>query len=230
MAQTYSQKAPFNDWWYWSECLVKRLRTLGELYAENGEIERADLAKDWAKRLKDNCMVPVMQARKGMKTDEQKAEIKKLEEEAIYSAAEMFRELLVNLPFMSSAIQDFLSVDWRDVKWPEADDDKEEIDEDTGLVIRKKKKKGSGDLRITELFWGPKARQDEGIRSGEVRDGGLPGILMNMLMAEKTSSTRAPTEYGQAMMASATQANLATTMSQMEKMGVQVNFKPGSGM
>ncbi len=230
MAQTYSQKAPFNDWWYWSECLIKRLRTMGELYSENGEIERGEQAKEWAKRLKDNCMVPVMEARKGMKTDEQKATIKKLEEEAIYSAAEMFRELLVNLPFMSSAIQDFLSVDWNDCKWPEEGEDKEEIDEDTGLVIRKKKKKGSGDLRITELFWGPKARQDEGIRSGEVKDGGLPGILMNMLMAEKTTSTRAPTEYGQAMLASAMQNNLATTMSQMEKMGVQVNFKPGSSM
>jgi hypothetical protein len=203
---------------------------MGELYTENGEAERGEQAKEWAKRLKDNCMVPVMAARKGMKTDEQKAEIKKLEEEAIYSAAEMFRELLVNLPFMSSAIQDFLAVSWQDCKWPEEGEDKEEIDEDTGLVIRKKKKQGSGDLRITELFWGPKARQDEGIRSGEVADGGLPGILMNMVMAEKTTSTRAPTEYGQAMLASATQHNLATTMSQMEKMGVQVNFKPGSSM
>ncbi|MFA5040385.1 MAG: hypothetical protein WC464_01965 [Bdellovibrionales bacterium] len=230
MAQSYSQKAPFNDWWYWSECLVKRLRTMAELYNENGEPERGDVAKDWAKRLKDNCMTPVMAARKGMKTDEQKAELKKLEEEAIFSAAAMFRELLVNLPFMSSAIQDFLSVDWRDCKWPDESEKDEEIDEDTGLVIRKKKKKGSGDLRITELFWGPKVHQDEGIRSGEVADGGLPGILYNMVMAEKTSSTRAPTEYGQAMLASAAQNNLATTMSQMEKMGVQVNFKPGSSM
>ena len=229
MAQSYSQKAPFNDWWYWSECLVKRLRTMGELYNENGEIERGEQAKDWAKRLKDNCMTPVMAARKGMKTDEQKAEVKKLEEEAIFSAAEMFRELLVNLPFMSAAVQDFLSVDWHDCKW-EDDSDKEEIDEDTGLVIHKKKKKGSGDQRITELFWGPKARQDEGIRSGKIEDGGLPGILYKMLMAEKTTSTRAPTEYGQAMMASAMQSNLATTMNQMEKMGVQVNFKPGSSM
>jgi len=229
MAQSYSQKAPFNDWWYWSECLVKRLRTMGELYAENGEAERGDIAKDWAKRLKDNCMTPVMAARKGMKTDEQKAEIKKLEEEAIFSAAAMFRELLVNLPFMSSAIQDFLSVDWRDVKWEDENEKEEEIDLDTGLPIRKKKKT-SADLRVTELFWGPKARQDEGIRSGKVEDGGLPGILMNLLMAEKSSSTRAPTEYGQAMLASAAQANLATTMAQMEKMGVQVNFKPGSSM
>jgi hypothetical protein len=202
---------------------------MGELYNENGEIERGEQAKDWAKRVKDNCMTPVMAARKGMKTDEQKAEVKKLEEEAIFSAAEMFRELLVNLPFMSATVQDFLSVDWHDCKW-EDDSDKEEIDEDTGLVIHKKKKKGSGDQRITELFWGPKVRQDEGIRSGKIEDGGLPGILYNMLMAEKTTSTRAPTEYGQAMMASATQSNLATTMNQMEKMGVQVNFKPGSSM
>ena len=35
MAQTYSQKAPFNDWWYWSECLVKRFRTISDLYKEN---------------------------------------------------------------------------------------------------------------------------------------------------------------------------------------------------
>jgi hypothetical protein len=230
MAQTYSQRAPFNDWWYWSECLVKRLRTMGELYAENGEAERGDQAKDWARRLKENCLKPVMEARKGMKTDEQKAAVKNLEEEAIYAAAAMFRELLVNLPFMSSAIQDFLSVDWRDCKWPDEDEKEEEIDEDTGLVVRKKKKKSSGDVRITELFWGPKARQDEGIRSGKVEDGGLPGILMNMVMAEKSSSTRAPTEYGQAMMASALQSGLATTMTQMEKLGVQVNFKPGSSM
>jgi hypothetical protein len=229
MAQSYSQKAPFNDWWYWSECLVKRLRTLGELYHENGEMERGDQANDWAKRLKDNCLTPVIAARKGLKTDEQKAEVKKLEEDAIFAAANMFRELLVNLPFMSSAIQDFLAVNWQDCKWDE-ENEKEEIDEDTGLPIRKKKKKGSGDKRITELFWGPKARQDEGIRSGNPEDGGLPGILTNLLMAEKTTSSRSPTEYGQAMLASATQGNLATTMSQMEKMGIKVNFKPGGSI
>ncbi len=229
MAQTYAQKAPFNDWWYWSECLVKRLRTMGELYSENGEIERGDIAKDWAKRLKDNCMTPIMAARKGMKTDEQKAEVKKLEEAAIFNAAEMFRELLVNLPFMSAAIQDFLGVNYMDAKWEDPNEDKEEIDEDTGIA-KKKKKKGTGDQRITELFWGPKARQDEGIRSGKIEDGGLPGILYNMLMAEKTTSSRQPTEYGQAMMASAMQAGLATNMAKMERMGIQVNFKPGSSM
>jgi hypothetical protein len=169
-----------------------------------------------------------MAARKGMKTDEQKAELKKLEEDAIFNAADMFRQLLVNLPFMSSAIQDFLGVNWQDCNW-EDPNAPEEFDEETGLPIKKKKKK-SGDGRITELFWGPKARQDEGIRSGEVADGGLPGILYNLLLAEKSSSSRAPTEYGQAMLVSATQQNLATTMNQMEKLGVQVNFKPGSSI
>src|ERR1700744_1909416 len=145
--QSYSQRAPFNDWWYWSECLVKRLRTLGELYKENAETERAAQATDGAKRLKDNCMTPVIAARKGMKTDAEKAELKKLEEEAIFNAAEMFRELLVNLPFMSSAIQDFLYVNWEDCKW-EDPNEAEEIDELTGLPIKKKKKKNT-DGRIT---------------------------------------------------------------------------------
>jgi len=222
---SYSQRAPFNDWWYWSECLVKRLRTMAELYKENGEAERGNTANDWAKRLKDNCMVPVVAARKGLKTDEQKAEVKKLEEEAIFNAATMFRELLVNLPFMSSSIQDFLSVKWQECKW-EDPNEPEEIDENTGQP-KKKKKKRPGDQRITELFWGPKARQDEGIRSGEVADGGLPGILANLLLAEKSSSSRAPTDYGQAMMAAASQQNIATSQA---KFGMDMNFKPGGSM
>ncbi|HUY68764.1 MAG TPA: hypothetical protein VMV79_05635, partial [Alphaproteobacteria bacterium] len=174
----------------------------------------------------DNCMVPVVRARKGNKTDEDKAELKKLEEEAIFNAAAMFREMLVNLPFMSSAIQEFLGLTWQDVKWEEPE--KEEFDEETGLPIKKKKKKTDG--RVTELFWGPKARQDEGIRSGEIKDGGLPGILANLLMAEKSSSSRSPTDYGQAMMAAAAQSYLATTMQQMEKIGIPVNFKPGGSI
>jgi hypothetical protein len=229
MPQSWSKKAPFNDWWYWSECLVKRLRTIGDLYRENGEAERGETALNWSKKLKDNCMTPVVAARKGLKTDEQKAEVKKLEEAAIFDCVSLFRDLLVNLPFMSSAIQDFLRVNWQECKW-EDPNEKEEIDEDTGLPIRKKKKKSSGDTRITELFWGPKARQDEGIRSGKAEDGGLPGILANLLAAEKTTSSRSPTEYGQAMLASATQSGLATTMNQMERMGVQVNFKPGGSI
>jgi hypothetical protein len=224
---SYSQRAPFNDWWYWSECLVKRLRTLGELYKENGEAERGVQATDWAKRLKDNCMVPVMAARKGMKADAEKAELKKLEEEAIFNAAAMFREMLINLPFMSSAIQEFLGVKWEDCKWDEPEAG-EEFDEETGLPKQKKKKKG--DTRIIELFWGPKARQDEGIRSGDIKDGGLPGILANLLLAEKSSSSRSPTEYGQTMLAAAAQQSLVTSMQQMERIGVQVNFKPGGSI
>jgi hypothetical protein len=228
MPQSYSQRAPFNDWWYWSECLVKRLRTMADLYKEHGESERAAIGSDWAKKLKDNCMTPVFAARKGMKTDAEKAELKKMEEEAIFNAAAMFRELLVNLPFMSTAVQDFLGVNWQDCNYedPKAE---EEIDEDTGLPKKKKKKKAT-DGRITELFWGPKARQDEGIRSGKVADGGLPGILANLLAAEKSSSSRAPTEYGQNMLAAAAQSNLATSMQQAERMGIAVNFKPGGSI
>lgn len=204
---------------------------MAELYRDNNETERGQIANEWAKKLKDNCMIPVMAARKGMKTDEEKAELKKLEEKSIMEAAGMFRELLVNLPFMSNAIQDFLSVSWQDCKW-EDDEGDEEVDEATGLPIKKKKKKsrGESDLRITELFWGPKARQDEGIRSGKVEDGGLPGILMNLLSAEKSSSSRTPTDYGQSMLASAAQSGLASTMAQAQKLGVQVNFKPGGGI
>ncbi len=189
---------------------------MADLYRENGEGERGDQANLWSKKLKDNCMVPVVAARKGLKTDDQKREVKKLEEEAIFNAAQMFRELLVNLPFMSSAIQDFLYVTWQDCKWDDPTE-VEEIDEDTGLPIKKKKKKG-GDVRITELFWGPKARQDEGIRSGKVEDGGLPGILNNLLLAEKTTSSRSPTEYGQSMLASVTQTGTTA---------VQTAPKPG---
>jgi hypothetical protein len=228
--KTYSQRAPFNDWWYWSECLNKRLRTMGDLYKENGEQERAAQANEWAKKLKDNCMVPVVAARKGMKTDEEKAELKKLEETAIFNCATMLRELLVNLPFMSSTIQDFLAISWQNCKWDEDNADEEEFDDLTGLPKKKKKKKSVGDTRITELFWGPKERQDEGIRSGKVEDGGLPGIVANLLMAEKSSSSRSPTEYGQAMMASAAQQSLATSMQNAEKLGVAVNFKPGGSI
>lgn len=225
--KSYSQRAPFNDWWYWSECLVKRLRAMGELYKENGEAERSAQALDWAKRLKDNCMPPIMQARKGNKTPEEKEAVKKLEEESIFNAASMFRDLLINLPFMSSAIQDFLGVKWDECKYEE-ENPKEEIDEGTGLPIaKKKKKKGSGDQRITELFWGPKARQDEGIRSGKVADGGLPGILANLLKAERSSSNRTPTDYGQSMLAAASQNSVATSKSSSS---MAQNFKPGGSI
>lgn len=233
MAQTYAQRAPFNDWWYWSECVVKRFRTIAEIYKENGEMERSETAAEWARKLKDNCMVPVMEARKGLTTDEQKETVHKLEEEAIFNAAQMFRDLLTNFPFISSAIQDFLYVTWEECQWPEEGSDQEEYDEETGLVIKKKKKKGSGDMRISELFWGPRARNDEGIRSGKVEDGGLPGILFNMVQAEKTSSNRAPTDYGQVLQSAAAQQYIATstaTNQKWERAGVKMNFKPGGSL
>src|SRR5262245_28677271 len=119
MPQRYSERAPFNDWWYWSECLVKRFRTMEEIYREESEFERANEIGNLAKRLKDNCMVPVEAIRKGMKTEEQKREVKRLEEEAIYEAAGMFRDILYNFPFMSASIQEFLGVKWNELKWDE---------------------------------------------------------------------------------------------------------------
>ena len=229
MAQTYTERAPFNDWWYWSECLVSRFRTIAEIYKENGEQERAALASEWSKRLKDNCMTPVKAAREGMDSTERKAKIRHLEEDAIYNAAMMFRDLLANFPFISSAIQDFLYVNWEECKWP-SHKNMEEIDEETGLPIKKKKRRSGGDDRVSELFWGPKDREDEGIRSGVVEDGGLPGILYNLLQAEKVSSNRTPTDYGQVMQASAAQQYIATTKDanqKWENAGVSMNFKPG---
>lgn len=219
MAQKYSERAPFNDWWYWSECLVKRFRTMEEIYRENGENERAFEIGELAKKLKDTCMVPVEAIRKGHATEEQKNSIKILEEEAIYIVAQMFRDILANFPFMSSAIQDFLGVKWDELTW---DEPTEELDEFGNPV--KKKKRGGGDGRILELFWGPKARQDEGIRSGKVADGGLPGILYNLMLAEKSSSNRHPTEFGKFMQSAANQQFL--NVAKHEKAGVMVNFKP----
>lgn len=231
MAKTYAQRAPFNDWWYWSECLVKRFNTIAALYKENGEHDRSAQSADWAKRLKDNCMVPVVAARKGYKTDAEKIEITRLEEEAIFNAAMMFRDLLANLPFISSAIQDFLYVNWQDYKWDTDDEaDKEEIDELTGLPIKRKKKKSSGDSRMIELFWGPKDHQDEGIRSGRVEDGGMPGILFNMIAAESSTSNRSPTDYGQLLQSSAAQQYIATTIKKWENAGVVMNLKPGGAI
>lgn len=224
MPQRYSERAPFNDWWYWSECLVKRFRTMEEIYREQNEADRAGEIGGLAKKLKDNCMVPVEAIRRGMKTEEQKKEVKRLEEEAIYVAAGMFRNILFSFPFMSSAIQEFLGVKWDELKW---DDPVDEVDE-FGNPVQKKKRRSGGDTRILELFWGPKARQDEGIRSGKVADGGLPGILNNLMMAEKSSSNRQPTEYGQFMQAAASQQFI--NMQKHEKAGVMVNFKPPGGM
>jgi hypothetical protein len=223
MPQRYSERAPFNDWWYWSECLVKRFKTMEDLYREQGDAERANDIGAQAKHIKDICMVPVEAIRKGHKTEEQKVEIKRLEEAAIYDIAALFRDVLYNFPFMSSAIQEFLGVKWDELTW---DEDTDEVDEFGEKV--KKKRRSSGDTRIMELFWGPKARQDEGIRSGKVDDGGLPGILNNLMMAEKSSSNRAPTDFGQFMQAAASQQFLS--MQKHEKAGVMVNFKPPGGM
>lgn len=221
----YSQRAPFNDWWYWSECLAKRFATIAEIYRENGESIRANDASIWIKKLRENCQPPVAAMRKGMKTDQEKADVKKLEEEAIANAVQMFRELLVNLPFISSAMQDFLFIKWQECKWDDATAI-EEIDERTGLP-KSKKKKAKVDQRICEMFWGPKQRQDEGIRSGKVNDGGLPGILFNLLAAEKTSSSRAPTDYGKTMQSAAVQQRIVTNKQESR---TQMNFKPGGGV
>ncbi len=221
----YSQRAPFNDWWYWSECLAKRFATIAEIYRENSEPIRANDASIWIKKLRENCQPPVAAMRKGMKTDQEKADVKKLEEEAIANAVQMFRELLVNLPFISSAMQDFLFIKWQECKWDDATAI-EEIDERTGLP-KSKKKKAKVDQRICEMFWGPKQRQDEGIRSGKVNDGGLPGILFNLLAAEKTSSSRAPTDYGKTMQSAAVQQRIVTNKQESR---TQMNFKPGGGV
>jgi hypothetical protein len=226
--KSWSQRAPFNDWWYWSECLVKRFRTISDIYTDNGEPMRAKEAMDWSKKLKENCMVPVNEMRKGMKTEEEKARVRELEEEAIFNAAGMFRELLINLPFVSSAVQELLYVNWEECKWDEGEEP-DEIDEETGLPLPKKKKKKNTDTRLAELFWGPRARTDEGIRSGKIEDGGLPGILANLLIAEKSSSSRTPTDYGAAMQAHAVQQQVATNQK-WERAGVQMNFKPPGGI
>ncbi len=223
MPKTYTERAPFNDWWYWSECLGKRYRTISEIYRENDELERSQDALAWGQKIRDNCMVPVNAARKGMKTDAEKAEVKRLEEDAIFSAAAMFREVLANLPFISSAIQGFVGATWEDCAWPTPEDDKPEFD-DNGLPIKKKKKRGDG--RLSEFFWGPKTRTEEGIRSGLVGDGGLPGILNNLLVNERTTSSRSPTDYGQMLQASATQNFIATSQQKWEKAGIKVNLKP----
>ena len=146
MAQSYSQKAPFNDWWYWSECLVKRFKTISDLYRENAispeDRERSQLTDDWAKKLKDNCNTVVNEMRKGLKTDEQKKKIKELEEEAIFKCATLFRELLMEFPLIAETIQQFLDVYWEDCRWEDPTKKVEELDEN-GLPVKKKKKKGT---------------------------------------------------------------------------------------
>ncbi|QQR69917.1 MAG: hypothetical protein IPI58_04525 [Alphaproteobacteria bacterium] len=236
MAQTYSQRAPFNDWWYWGECLIKRFGTAAEVYRENGERERADELAMLARRLKDNFAKPVNAARGSMKTEQEKRKVQELEEEAIFNAATMYRDIIANLPFISQALQDFLYCSWQTTCWPKDEQNGEEGEDGKtgGGKTGGGGKAGGGpnarEAKIIEIFWGPREHQDEGIRSGQVADGGLAGIIYNLLVAERTNSSRTPTDYGQAMQASATQQSIATTQQKWEKAGVQMNFKPPGGI
>jgi hypothetical protein len=209
----YRQKAPFNDWWYWSDVLGKRLRTIADVYRENDEKERAKEIADVAKKLYDLFIGP---ARKGQKAKtmkpEEKEALAKEEESAIYDACNVWRETLNNLPFISQTVEGFLNLKWQEIDPnPKAKGNKDGEDGKTGDQTKsgtQTGKTGDGkaasttspkakkiDPRAVELFWGPKGRYDEGIRSGLPKDGGLPGILLNYLNAEKSSSNRSPTEY-----------------------------------
>lgn len=196
----YLKKAPFNDWWYWSDVLGKRLRTIADIYRENDEKERALEIGAIAKKLYDLFIGP---ARKGQKIKtmkpEEKEALKKEEEAAIYDATNVWRDLLAELPFISDTVEGFLGLKWEDIDPNPKKDEKEKGEQGKtgGGAAAKPAKKI--DPRAVEIFWGPKGRYDEGIRSGLPKDGGLPGILMNYLNAERTSSNRSPTEYKEDM-------------------------------
>jgi hypothetical protein len=216
--QSYSQRAPFNDWWYWSECLIKRYMTVGEIFRENAEHDRATKASEWVKSLKENPKGAIAIMQKGAKTDEDKAKLKQEEEKAIGIWAGWFRQILNELPFISDAVQNLTYSSWEDCRWV-TEEPQEEIDEITGLPLPKKKIV-KPETRLSEFFWGPKGREDEGVRSGRFTDGGLPGILYNLLAAERTNSTRAPTDYGRAMAISAQQQRVSN---------VKMAYGPSSG-
>lgn len=189
----YLKKAPFNDWWYWSDVLAKRLRTVSDIFRENDERERAQDVGAVAKQLYDLFIGPARKGQKGgPKTPEDKAALAKEEEEAIFAAVNIWRDTLNNLPFISQSVEGFLALKWRDID-PNKDDKEKDKAGDAAAGGAPKPKKI--DARAVELFWGPKGRYDEGIRSGSAKDGGLPGILMNYLNAEKSNSNRSPTEY-----------------------------------
>lgn len=193
----YLKKAPFNDWWYWSDVLVKRLRTVADIYRENDERERSQEIGATAKKLYDLFIGPARKGQKGgPKTPEDKAALKKEEEEAIFHAVEMWRDILNNLPFISQTVEGFLDLKWQEIDPHEKKKGEKDKDQagSAGSGTGKPKPKKI-DSRAVELFWGPKGRYDEGIRSGNPADGGIAGILMNYLRAEKTSSNRSPTEY-----------------------------------
>ena len=168
----YRQKAPFNDWWYWSDVLAKRYQTVSEIYRENDEAQRANETAGVAKMLHDNFIGPARIGQKGTKTPEERAALAKIEEEAIFKGIQMWKDCLTALPFISTHMQEFLGCKWEEIGW------------DKG-----------GEPRAVMLFWGPKGRTDEGIRSGYPKDGGLPGILMNYILAERSSSSRSPSEW-----------------------------------
>ena len=194
----YLKKAPFNDWWYWSDVLAKRLRTAADIYRENDEKERSQEIAATAKKLYDLFIGPARKGQKGgPKEPAEKEALKKEEEAAIFEATNIWRDTLQNLPFISQALEGFLDLQWRDIDPNEKPEDKDK-DKDKGKAGDGKggaAKPKKIDTRAVELFWGPKGRYDEGIRSGVPKDGGLPGILMNYLHAEKSNSNRSPTEY-----------------------------------
>ena len=190
----YLKKAPFNDWWYWSDVLAKRLRTVSEIYKENDERERATEMGGVAARL-TKLFGEIAQKGMRVKTDVEKAALSKDEEAAIYEGTNIWRDMLSSLPFVSEHMEAYQGVTWRDV---DPLKNKEKTDEKS--KGGKSSSSGGGPsgktlARAVELFWGPDGRFDEGIRSGLPVDGGLPGILMNMLMAEKSNSNRTPSEY-----------------------------------
>lgn len=195
----YLKKAPFNDWWYWSDVLAKRLRTASDIYRENDEKERSQEVGAIAKKLYDLFIGPARKGQKGgPKTPEDKAALKKEEEEAIFEAVNIWRDVLNNLPFISQTLEGFMNLKWRDIDPNKKDDEKDKTSgagTASGAGAGGMPKPKKIDTRAVELFWGPKGRYDEGIRSGSAKDGGLAGILMNYLNAEKSNSNRSPTEY-----------------------------------
>lgn len=206
----YLKKAPFNDWWYWSDVLAKRLRTVADIYRENDERERSQEIGAIAKKLYDLFIGPARKGQKGgPKEPAEKEALKKEEEAAIFEATNVWRDVLNNLPFISQGVEGFFALQWRDIdpndkpgeKKDEKDKEKSGGSGTSGSAAAGGSGTGGGakpkkiDPRAVELFWGPKGRYDEGIRSGSPKDGGLPGILMNYLHAEKSNSNRSPTEY-----------------------------------
>lgn len=198
----YTKKAPFNDWWYWSDTLVKRLRTVADIYRENDEKERGDEMAALARKLYTLFVGPAQKGQKA-KDAEAKAAVAKEEEAAIEEAVHMWRDVLAFLPFVSQTMESYLSVTWPEIDPNPKKGDGEDKESDDGKTSGGTASSAGGaapkpkkiDPRAVELFWGPKGRYDEGIRSGSPKNGGLPGILETMLKAEKTNSSRTPTEY-----------------------------------